>query len=57
MGCTEEIALSAPKFYIAPIDESESLDSIISKSYKVCNGQNLKNDENEPISFENFIQK
>ena len=56
MGCVEEIALSAPKFYIAPIDEYESLDSIMSKSYKVCNGQNLKNDENEPISFENFIQ-
>ena len=56
MGCTEEIALSAPKFYIAPIDESESLDSIISKSYKVCNGQNLKDDKNEPISFKNFIR-
>lgn len=55
MGCVDEIALSAPKFYIAPIDESESLDSIISKSYTVCNGQNLKNDENESISFENFI--
>lgn len=56
MGCADEIALSAPKFYIAPIDESESLDSIISKSYTVCNGENLKNDKNESISFENFIQ-
>lgn len=55
MGCVEEIALSAPKFYIAPIDESESLDSIISKSYTICNGQNLKNDKNESISFKNFI--
>jgi hypothetical protein len=56
MGCVEEIALSAPKFYIAPINESESLDSIISKSYTVCNGENLKNDENESISFEDFIK-
>ena len=55
MGCVEEIGLSAPKFYIAPINEYESLDSIISKSYTVCNGENLKNDQNESVSFENFI--